>query len=49
MALAFGGLLIWAGFARANIFDILRTSIGAPVAPRTPAGALYKPPIATSA
>lgn len=40
MAIGFGILTAWAGFDRTNIFDLLRSFIGAPVAKRTPEGAI---------
>jgi hypothetical protein len=36
----FGVLTMWAGFDRTNIFDLLRTFIGAPTPKRKPSGAL---------
>ena len=36
----FGILTAWAGFNRTIVFDLLRGTVGAPVAPRTDAGAI---------
>lgn len=40
MLIGFGVLTAWAGFDRVNVFDILRSFIGAPVPKRGDTGAL---------
>ena len=38
LALGFGVLTVWAGLVRVNVFDILRSFIGAPVPTRNEVG-----------
>lgn len=34
LLLGFGALTIWAGFARVSVFDVIRSTLGAPVPAR---------------
>lgn len=40
MLIGIGALTVWAGFDRVNIFDLLRSFIGAPVPTRSKEGAI---------
>lgn len=40
LLLGFGVLTVWAGFARVSVFDVIRSTLGAPVPQRDEYGAL---------
>lgn len=40
LLLGFGALTIWAGFARVNVFDVIRSTLGEPVPNRDKHGAI---------
>ena len=42
LLLGFGALTVWAGFARVSVFDVIRSTLGAPVPKRDQYGALPK-------